>query len=143
LKKILLLLLFPLSLIASEYKFEGYHYIAEFYQCDNLRDHHFVRKTFEFAASISGVHILSINEHVFENGGYSCVLTLSESHASIHTYPEYKACFIDVFTCGSTRELMKFVFYLNLILDPKHLGEMYLTRGSEKYSLPETEESAN
>ena len=29
------------------------------------------------------------------------VLILSESHASIHTYPEDRSCFVDFFTCGT------------------------------------------
>ena len=36
----------------------------------------------------------------FSNGGFSCVWLLSESHMSVHTFPEEKGISIDLFTCG-------------------------------------------
>jgi S-adenosylmethionine decarboxylase proenzyme len=33
--------------------------------------------------------------------GVTVLALLSESHASLHTYPEVGAVFLDVFTCGS------------------------------------------
>lgn len=39
--------------------------------------------------------------HKFDNGGFSCVFLLAESHMSIHTFPEEAGISIDLFTCGS------------------------------------------
>ena len=47
------------------------------------------------------------------------VLLLSESHASIHTYPEYNSCFVDLFTCGQKCSAEKFDMYLREYLKPK------------------------
>jgi S-adenosylmethionine decarboxylase len=33
----------------------------------------------------------------FEPKGYTYAFVLSESHFTIHTYPEYGSCFIDIF----------------------------------------------
>jgi len=38
----------------------------------------------------------------FEPQGLSILYLLSESHFSIHTWPEYKACAIDFYHCGDT-----------------------------------------
>lgn len=38
--------------------------------------------------------------HQFQPEGASMVLLLSESHMSIHTYPEWSACYIDIFSCN-------------------------------------------
>jgi len=41
------------------------------------------------------------SSHQFKPYGYTIAYTLSESHLTIHTYPEYKSCYIDVFCCSS------------------------------------------
>lgn len=38
--------------------------------------------------------------HQFEPHGTTGVLVLSESHFSVHTYPEYNRAYIDVFCCS-------------------------------------------
>lgn len=37
----------------------------------------------------------------FQPKGYSYAYVLSESHFTIHTYPEYHSCYIDIFCCHS------------------------------------------
>jgi S-adenosylmethionine decarboxylase proenzyme len=43
-----------------------------------------------------------VNEagHQFQPFGYTYAYVLSESHLTIHTYPEYKSCYIDIFCCN-------------------------------------------
>lgn len=36
----------------------------------------------------------------YADGGYTYAYVLSESHFTIHTYPEYHSCYIDVFCCS-------------------------------------------
>jgi S-adenosylmethionine decarboxylase proenzyme len=36
--------------------------------------------------------------------GVTVVAMLAESHASVHTYPELGASFVDVFTCGESAD---------------------------------------
>ena len=38
--------------------------------------------------------------HQFEPQGLTGMILLSESHISIHTWPEYGTAAVDVFTCG-------------------------------------------
>ena len=38
--------------------------------------------------------------HQFPPVGYSYAYVLSESHFTIHTYPEYQSCYIDIFCCN-------------------------------------------
>ena len=52
----------------------------------------------------AGAGILNAYAHQFEPQGVTITWALSESHASIHTYPERGAFFLDIFTCGLTIE---------------------------------------
>jgi S-adenosylmethionine decarboxylase proenzyme len=52
------------------------------------------------AALAGGVTILFEHVHQFEPGGYSGVLLLAQSHATIHTWIEDNIISIDVFACG-------------------------------------------
>jgi S-adenosylmethionine decarboxylase len=38
--------------------------------------------------------------HVFPNGAVTAVLLLSQSHLSVHTWPEYSVANFDLLTCG-------------------------------------------
>lgn len=46
------------------------------------------------------LHTVAIAEHQFHPIGYTIAYVLSESHFTIHTYPEYKSCYIDIFCCN-------------------------------------------
>ena len=54
----------------------------------------------EQAVEACGATLLNSARHVFPPDGMTIVMLLSESHASIHTYPEHNSCFVDLFTCG-------------------------------------------
>ncbi len=52
------------------------------------------------AVIAGGATVLQQHTHQFEPRGYSAVLMLAQSHASIHTWPEDFLISIDVFGCG-------------------------------------------
>lgn len=62
---------------------------------DALKD--LVRK----AALSTGATIMQVVAQTFEPQGITVVAVLSESHASLHTYPESGVVFWDCFTCGT------------------------------------------
>jgi S-adenosylmethionine decarboxylase len=55
------------------------------------------------AAELAGASVLHCHTHRFAPQGITVVLTLSESHASLHTYPEHGVYMADVFTCGDVK----------------------------------------
>lgn len=57
-------------------------------------------KQFEKAVRKTGAKVLKTVFHKFKPQGLSILTLLSESHASLHTYPEYDFCYLDIFTCG-------------------------------------------
>lgn len=84
------------------FKFSGKHFIVSYLKCDinALNNIASLKEALERAIISSNATILSSTDYVFDNNGYTAAYLLSESHASIHTYPEHKSCFVDLFTCG-------------------------------------------
>lgn len=56
----------------------------------------------EQAAIIAGANILETISYKFEPQGVTALCLLSESHISIHTWPEEGCASVDVFTCGES-----------------------------------------
>ncbi len=46
------------------------------------------------------LNVVARDGYQFLPVGYTLAYILSESHINIHTYPEYKSCFIDIFCCN-------------------------------------------
>lgn len=80
----------------------GQHIIAEFYDCDqdSINNHEFVETVLLNAAELSGATVIKPVFHKFNPHGVSGCVVISESHFTIHTWPEYGYCAVDVFTCG-------------------------------------------
>jgi ornithine decarboxylase len=83
-------------------EFAGRHVLAEFEGISPalLDDAVFLRETLENVLDKAGATVLDMTYRQFEPQGVTVLALLSESHASIHTYPERGAVFVDVFTCG-------------------------------------------
>ena len=82
----------------------GQHLIVELYGCDIklINDVSQVEKIMLTAAEISKATIVKPIFHKFSPHGVSGVIVIAESHFSIHTWPEYGYCALDIFTCGET-----------------------------------------
>ena len=55
------------------------------------------------------LHVVSKTGYQFQPVGYTYAFVLSESHFTIHTYPEYRSCFIDIFCCNREFDSIKAV----------------------------------
>ena len=55
------------------------------------------------AAHAAGATVLNYQWHQFEPHGVTALVLLSESHLSIHTWPEKGSAAVDVFTCGDAK----------------------------------------
>ena len=128
---IFLILAFGSYLKADEsYQFIGKHFVASYKECDQkaLTDLPKLKEALTKAAEKSGAHILDSVDYIFEPDGLTMVILLSESHASIHTYPEYGACFVDLFTCGHTCSSDAFDKVLREYLQPKKVDYSKIER---------------
>lgn len=75
---------------------------ADFFDCPQslLRDRNLIERAMLEAAEAAGAHVLGHAFHSFPGGGITGVVTLSESHLAIHTWPEDTYAAVDVFMCG-------------------------------------------
>ena len=114
------------------YEFVGHHLIASYVDCNHaaLVDLENLEKIMLEACTASGVNVLSSVKHIFEPDGMTMVVLLAESHASIHTYPENGACFVDFFTCGHSYDASKFDAILTDYLKPKQGSRQMFLRHS-------------
>lgn len=81
------------------------------------------------AAEASGATILSVQAKQFSPQGVTVLVLLSESHLSIHTYPEKGFAAIDCYTCGTTVDPEVSIEYLIRILKPHKTYAKKITRG--------------
>lgn len=80
----------------------GQHLLAELWNCSEavLNDADAVEKLMLMAALASGADILHSYFHTFSPQGVTGIVAISESHLSVHTWPEFGYAAVDVFTCG-------------------------------------------
>ncbi len=81
--------------------YAGTHLLIDLDGCVNLDNIDVIEHALKDAALAGGATILNVDLHRFEpNGGVSGVVVLSESHITIHTWPENGFAALDVFMCG-------------------------------------------
>lgn len=129
--KYLILLFFPVFVFNDEvHRFAGKHFLASYLDCDPtaIGDPGKLQKAMDLAVKASGATILHQWAHIFESSGMTIVYALSESHASIHTYPEFGACFVDLFTCGDNCNSQPFDQSLREYLNPQTVNARQFLR---------------
>lgn len=89
----------------------GEHYICDLSRCNRelLFDSERSYRLFTQAVRASGLTVLDESFHKFSPHGFTCFLLLSESHASLHAWPEHGYCAIDFFTCALDKDLLPLI----------------------------------
>ena len=82
------------------------HLLLELYRCDyeKLNDESFLRCTLSNAARLANARVLNLISNKFDPQGVTAIALLSESHISLHTWPESNYAAVDIFTCGQNME---------------------------------------
>lgn len=116
----------------QQHEFAGRHMLASYFNCDEstINDAQRCLTALRNAAAAGGVNVVAENVHHFPNGAVTAILLLAESHASIHTYPEHRSCFIDFFTCGAGN-IDEFDRVLKSELKPETSEVRLINRGIE------------
>jgi len=67
---------------------------------NDLDDEGFIRDIMFQAANKCNSTLIALHSHKFSPQGVTAIALLSESHISIHTWPETGVAVCDIFTCG-------------------------------------------
>lgn len=127
----------PATAAASDaYAFVGQHLIASYYECDAHAMANLValKNALLDGCYAAGATVLGSVDHVFPAppghtaNGYTLAALLSESHATVHLYPEHASCFVDLFTCGTTCQPFKFDGVMQAYLKPARVSSQILQR---------------
>ena len=115
---------------SSLFSFSGSHVLAEFYGVEDklLNDENYLCSILKYAVEACGATVLNTTSHKFSPEGVTALLLLSESHASIHTYPNRYAAFIDIFTCGDCKPEVA-IQEIKKSLNPESVTFKHISRG--------------
>lgn len=112
----------------------GKQVIIEYFGCDKdiLSSPEKVKEAMDAAALETGAHIVDSVFHHFNPHGVSGAVIISESHLTIHTWPEYGYASVDVYTCGDEVDPWKAYPFLEKALKATHSEAFDLPRGTTK-----------
>ena len=87
----------------------GIHILIDI-TCDNIEILNSLEKLEELSDKLikgCGLTKLSRIKHIFKPQGVTLITLLSESHISIHTWPENKSICLDIFSCNDNLDIEK------------------------------------
>ena len=115
----------------EEYSTFGRHIAVDVWGVDfeQLNNSEFLTNHMVEAADVCGATVLSVQSKQFEPQGATVLVLLSESHISIHTYPEKGFAALDCYTCGDTVDPQLAIDYLVSILKPERYYVKKIIRG--------------
>jgi S-adenosylmethionine decarboxylase len=109
----------------------GRHILVEYYNCDEsvLNDHQTIERIMVRAAKKAKATVVESVFHLFNPYGVSGAVVISESHLTIHTWPEYGYASVDLFTCGDKVDPWVAFDYLLEELKAKKSESTEISRG--------------
>jgi S-adenosylmethionine decarboxylase len=109
----------------------GRHILAEIYECDPkiLNDRVLIEQIMVESALEAGAEVREVAFHKFSPQGVSGVVVISESHLTIHTWPELSYAAVDVFTCGERVNPWDACNHLVKKLNAGHISTTEIKRG--------------
>ena len=116
---------------ALPFSTEGEHYIVEASGCDPeiIGSVARVQDILVQAAEEANAQVWAVSFHRFPPNGVSGVVVISESHLSVHTWPEVGYAALDIYTCGEHTEPEKAVMYALRAFKATSAHITELTRG--------------
>ncbi len=117
----------------------GEHYICDLSDCNRelLYDSDRAGQLFSKAVRESGLTVVDEGFFPFSPHGFTCFLLLAESHASLHAWPEYGYCAIDLFTCDLDLDLTPLINQIKEIFGASQCSIRKVARVAELVGEPE------
>jgi len=71
-----------------------------------------------------GFEVLGTSSNEFDPHGYTLTALLAESHATIHTYPEYDSLYFHLYSCRGIGDGIKTFEFFKDKLKPKRIDKV-------------------
>ncbi len=109
----------------------GRHLLVECDGCDPaaLANLDLITKAMLQAAEEGGATIVTHSFHHFAPGGISGAVIISESHLTIHTWPEHAYAAVDLFTCSPGVDEDRVLAVLQAALKAERMTRLLVQRG--------------
>ena len=118
----------------------GEHYICDLSNCNRevLFEPERAYALFSRAVKESGLTVVDEGFYKFSPHGFTCFLLLAESHASLHAWPEYGYCAVDLFTCAIGKDLIPLIQNIKSAFGADNFSLRKLDREAEveRFSMP-------
>ena len=109
---------------------KGVHFIVEASGCDEtITDVVRLQDILVDAARRAHAQVRGVYFHRFPPNGVSGVVVISESHLSVHTWPEVNYMALDIYTCGAQTKPMVAVEYVIEQVHAQHAHITEISRG--------------
>ena len=107
------------------------HTLLEFYGCDpaSLKHSRTLKKLLCGSVLKGGGTIVKAWFHNFSPYGVSGVVVITESHVTIHTWPEHGYAAVDIFSCGKRLDHRAIRIHLKRALVARRVLSRMLRRG--------------
>jgi S-adenosylmethionine decarboxylase len=102
--------------------------ILELWGCRNL-DCDEVEQAIREAVAVCQVNLIDMKMYRYSPQGVTGFAVLSESHITVHTWPEFGYAAVDVFTCGPERDLGVVIPVLQKYFQAERVQAMEVSRG--------------
>ena len=118
----------------------GEHFIFDLSNCNHeiLMDSERAYSLFAQAIHESGLTVVDEGFYKFSPHGFTCFLLLAESHASLHAWPEYDYCAIDLLTCAIGKDMMPLIQRIKAALGADNFILRKIDRDAEVEQIPFT-----
>ena len=112
-------------------KIVGKHVLADLHGCngDLLKKVEYVADSMLEAARLSNATIVGKFFKQFDPWGVSGVIVISESHISIHTWPEHGIASVDYFSCSEEPNIKAAIDYLAEAFEAENVETIEASRG--------------
>jgi len=109
----------------------GIHILAELWDCrkELLERVEPLKQIFDSCVEEAGLRKVGEAWHQFEPFGVTGIILISESHVSVHTWPEKSYCAVDIFTCGDSESAKKAFELIRQRMAPGKVDYKEIPRG--------------
>ena len=116
----------------------GEHFVFDLSNCNHeiLMDSERANSLFGQAVRGSGLTVVDEGFYKFSPHGFTCFLLLAESHASLHAWPEYDYCAVDLFTCAIGKDMMPLIQRIKEAFGADNFSLRKIDREAEVEKIP-------